>query len=84
MSQEIIQANYEQALNEYDQARQDADKEIQQLRIRVKNNELSRVDYNSLLPGISQKVEPFRAKYEQALKMYREAGLDLENVLGLE
>lgn len=84
MTAEIIQANYEQALSEYDQARKEADEEIRQLRIRVEHHELSLADYKELLPSISGKVEPFKIRYEQALKTYRGAGLDLENALGLE
>lgn len=84
MSKQIIQANYEQTLNEYTEATQAADQEIKQLRARVESHELSRADYKELLPDISRKVEPFKAKYELALKMYREAGLDLENALGME
>lgn len=84
MSQKIIQANYEQALNEYDQARQAAEQELKDLRARVTNGSLTRAEYNEFLPGISRKVEPFKARYEQALKTYREAGLDLENALELE
>jgi hypothetical protein len=84
MSDQIIQASYEQALNEYTQATWVAEQEIKELRARVERRELSRTQYSELLPGISRKVEPAKAKYEQALKTYREAGLDLENTLGLE
>jgi len=81
---EVIKTNYEQALNEYDQARKEADETIRQLRVRVKSHELSQADYKELLPGISRRVEPYKTRYEQALKAYRAAGLDLENALGLE